>query len=515
MYIKDHYIPTRKKNETRIILLGTVFSLSILLYFLINLYNYYKKDENGISEFQKEKEILEMKSKFVKSKLQIVNNKLNDNTFPSKYMLCFTFPGFFSYGGVEQWFWSLKDVFLSQDFTIHAVKVIDSWAPSIPSQFETMGILFNPSFLQMQIECDLNIMTGSHPIKRLTENELQLLVIHGGFGCSWTESYAKYYKHYNSIVTVSQDSSKFLGDDERLSIHIPSLIKIDSSNCDLKAPCNKTVTFIGRISSEKRPELFCQIINELPEEYCGWLIGPHYYEESIPKFCSNRIHVIGPTNNPQCAIRKSYIIINTSSKEGGPIVAIESWLNRKPYFMFKTGLGYLMNLGVLKDENPRKICDQIINTNLNDVVKESDIILNKHFNPNNLIKNWFDVLTKTIKSKGLVKPIHIDLAVGGYIQNHGRSRTLFCYKYCIFGNTLKYWQFPGNTFVTFSFLVESDYGTKSIKFEVGSKENMYTQMFLIDDKLSRVSVPINTEKDISWRISMSETIITLYSIDIV
>lgn len=492
----------------------------ILLMIVIPILNHYiyinMPDDRGITEKQKMMEIQIMKSKFEISKLILNNNQMNDNKFPAKYMLCFTFPGFFTYGGVEKWFWGLKDVFFSSSFTIHAIKVIDSWGPEIPQIFESMGILFNPSFFQMQVECDVNIMTGSHPMKRLSEHELQLLVIHGGFGCEWTTNYAKHYRHYNKVVGVSLDSNKYLGDDKDKSTFIPSLVAYDASNCLNVPPCEKAILYLGRISSEKRPELFCDLINELPNDYCGWMVGPYYFDASIPKNCGSRVKVEGPSKNPQCLIRKSYIVVNTSPKEGGPIVAIETWMNNKPYMMFKTGLGELMSADDTFDtDDSKSMSVEIINLNLENNVRNNGLILSKYFDREKIMNDWSHVLLSTLRSSKSVKPIHIDMAVGGYVQNHGKSRTLFCYKYCIFENTIKYWQSSVDSEIHFEFIVESDYGTKSIKIEVGSKSKWEIVMYEIKSKLSNVSVKI-PEPSIEqyWRITMSETIITLYSISI-
>lgn len=492
------------------LLITTILSITITW----QIGKIHHKNEFGVSEVDKQSDIMTMKNRLTVSRTPLVNNRMNDNNHPSRYMLCFVFPGFFNYGGVETWFWNLYPSFSQGEFTVHSVKVLDSWAPEIPFMMEGMGIFFNPSMLQMQIECDIIIMTGSHPVKRLIDSEKQLLVIHGGSNCDWTKNYAKFYRHYDFSVGVSHDSLNLIDRlDRNQSVFIPTPVLDKLEDCEARKPCENTVLWLGRISSEKDPELFCSMMDKMPLNHCGWVVGPYYHESYTPR-CSDRTIIAGPTKKPLCFMKAADVVVNTSPQEGGPIVAIEAWMLKKPFYMFDTGLMKVFGHDDMKfkSRDPTDMASLLEKQNDHKVDAMFEVY-QKIFSPKIVYDKWNKVLISQLKDT-YVRPIHIDIAQGGYVQNHGRSRTLFCYKYCIFGNTLRYWIHQGMSSIIFYYIMESDYNTSSIKIKVGSRETWLEQFETIKDKIMMARLNITYKEDLEWRIIMSETIITLFAIEI-
>jgi len=425
--------------------------------------------------------------------------------------LCFIFTSFLDYGGVENWFWSLNELLTKKPYRIHMVKVLGDWSSLIPLIFKNMKIEFNPDILRMQVECDINIITGSYPINRLTSSEVQLLVIHGGSGCSWTDEYSRFHKHYDTIIAVSPDSGIPVSASGGAYEFIPTIVLYDDTTCEYEPPCLKSILFLGRISHEKNPILFCEVINNLPIDYCGWMIGPMYINDT--SLCELRTRIDPPTKHPQCVIRKSFIVVNTSFKEGGPIVAIESWINDKAYVMFKTGLGIMMDdSSTFSDDDPKQMANLLLNLNVSQCVINNRRILNKYFDPGGIMQNWDRLLLNNYNRVNVVRPLNISYNDGGYYVEHGKSRSLHCYRYCVFGGNIIRDQFYFDMIV-FEYIINSKYESSDLIFEVKVDESWVSTKKPINQRVDSTTIKLSHPvKSVRWRVIMSQVVLVLYEI---
>lgn len=458
----------------------------------------YHKNCLGISEVDKEIDIAVLNKKLHSNWISLTNHGEMTKHDLNILYIGLIVPEFLVVGGVETWIWTFMKV-LPKWARVYAIQVSDSWSVEVPLLFEQLNILFNPGTLRMQIECDLIISTGIKPLMRLNPDEVQLLVIHGGGNCEWTKHYSKYHLNYNHIIGVSNSSSQLIQDEHKNKwTFIPTPVFRYDGSCDIKAPCEKPLLWLGRISFDKRPELFCKLVDVMSDEFCGWMIGP-YYDSKFTFTCSNRTIIQPYISNPQCAIRVSHSVINTSPEEGGPIIALESWLHNKPFYMFDVGLMNQFGHHEYKflDDDPRVMMEVIMRTKTGDY--HMDELINKQFSPSMVRSKWEAILQKYGHP-----PVIITYFQGGHVFNSGRSLLLRCYNYCIYGGN-----YSATGSITFYYTVESHADKSSIKFDLMFSNHTITRYVSIDQKMMMTKLTFDGELT-SWRLTMSETSVILY-----
>ena len=133
------------------------------------------------------------------------------------------------------------------------------------------------------------------------------------------------------------------------------------------------ILWVGRISSEKRPEIFLKLAEKIPE-FNFWMIGapskkdPEYYKkikEATSKI--NNLDFIGfvPHNKIERFYKESLLLINTSLGEGFPNTFLEAWGNYTP----------VVSLGFDPDEI---ICNNKLgfhSKNFDDLVKDTKLLI--------------------------------------------------------------------------------------------------------------------------------------------
>lgn len=318
----------------------------------------------------------------------------------NKPKLCFVLPAFTLHGGIEAWFKTLHNMMRDFDMIdtyglyIWDIRTKVIWRYSLDNDLFVIHSVY-----EVENQCHIVIGTAFRPIK----NVVNILAIHGGAGCKWTQKYSSHSKLYDIVIGVSIDSKFNTAEEEQSRvITIPSYVyKLD--NCDHNNKyklCEKQLLFVGRISSEKRPKLFCEVVCKM-DEYCGVVIGPSYFTgNNFECKCSN-VYYLGARDDAQCYMRESLAQLIPSESEGGPIVAIEAWLNNLPVIMKSTGLAKQFPSAFIEFDWDNPQIDKLHR------ILENDLILNeskrngyqtyiKHFSKEVLMKLWLNVVNTSL-----------------------------------------------------------------------------------------------------------------------
>jgi hypothetical protein len=248
----------------------------------------------------------------------------------------------------------------------------------------------------------------------LRETEVHGLVVHGGDD-EWTKKYNQFHTHYDFVIGVSSDS--IFRVDHSKKLVIPSWVPNKKCLFNISSPCEKTILYMGRLSKEKRPEIFCEVIDKLPDNYCGWIIGSTILNYTFK--CSKRSHIEPFTQYPECYYEKSYRLFIPSLTEGGPIVAIEAWKSNLTVVSYNTGLMRTMNLKI-------------------NIIPEDDVVLASKVIENSVdfIPDLGEFSLEQIRDKWLTIKYTHSMAInyefiGGTSEKRGVSYDFVCYEYCI------------------------------------------------------------------------------------
>ena len=380
-----------------------------------------------------------------------------DTHHASPLALCFVFASFIEIGGIESWFWMLqKSTFGVPPMSVYAVEVLDAWGAHVPERFAQLGILWNPGVQVMMRSCDVLVENGfRYGRTPLAESQYwlhtpRIMVLHGA--SEWSRSFARHALEYDAIVGVSR-SATHLGLEYAPHTHnvtIPSFIDARgfkpmlSRESLLKLwniPKDKRILlFLGRLSPEKRPMEFYDVVANLSDRWIGLLVGPANFDlpEIVPpSSLTPRLVFAGGWNNSADALSLSDALLVSSMDEGGPIVVLESWVMRKPVFMRKIGFGaenpgavFLIDRNTTAADIARNI--ELIQTQLhtNAVRKVLDAGYNAattRHSPKTVHLAWVSLISKVCDSQ-LILPARPQIAYDGGIFGHswsGKSFTLF------------------------------------------------------------------------------------------
>lgn len=209
-----------------------------------------------------------------------------------------------------------------------------------------------------------------------------------------TYRYAGYETSYHAFVGVSAHSVAALSPPYRPKMEIiPAFVEeerfvVKKQPNELRAkwgiPANKRILlFLGRLSDEKQPDFFASVVRNLSDDWVGLVVGPlmsHWpslyevYEgqqedESGRQISSSlltrkkkKMFVVGHYDWPADVLNMCDIVLLPSKKEGGPIVLIEAWGQRKPFFIYRTGLAEKYPEGVFligPTDTPRTVAMNI------------------------------------------------------------------------------------------------------------------------------------------------------------
>ena len=292
---------------------------------------------------------------------------------PDSIAVCFQFSTILATGGIEAWFWALFDgVFSQGPFSVHAVQLNDYWSPEVAARFVRAGVIFNPGQAYLVDTCDVIVLTGSQPLPEppLQRRVPRVLVIHGSKGCQWTWRYAKHAARFDAIVGVSRGAVAVLDSLPEQAARA-RVIPAESTVNKLVAhsgrqslllswgvplhPNLRILLYLGRISSEKNPQYFMDVVEALPPNWVGLMVGPAYFDASFPQRSSPRVIMTGHLSHAADPLSVADVALLASPTEGGPIVLLEAWAMRVPFFMRRTGLAAEHPQGVFileDDESP-------------------------------------------------------------------------------------------------------------------------------------------------------------------
>ena len=303
-----------RRNQKNLHYTKILFLLTILV---VVLYIIYYRASNDVNDFP------HMVIHRPTQKSRMFLQKENDlNRIP----ICFAIQSFLEHGGVEQWLKTLVESFSKNNEYFFLGGFVSKWTSVSYESFlsEHNLISFNNP-LEMCNYCGVIIVTGFWPIKCIPS----ILAIHGSG--EWTNIYAQFSIDHDSVIAVSRYS--MINNKTKV---IRPIIKIKDCKITVRKHCKRQVLFVGRISSEKRLDVFCD--NCLKFGDCCVIVGDASYDIELPECSKDGIHFVGSHDTPSCYMESSEVLLVTSDKEGGPLVAIEMLMMGKPIIMSKTGV---------------------------------------------------------------------------------------------------------------------------------------------------------------------------------
>lgn len=175
-------------------------------------------------------------------------------------------------------------------------------------------------------------------------------------------------RKYKKILTVSNAVEQEFLFSDLFSSKIKVLGNVINKEIVLekaKAFCESKsydVIFLGRLSSQKSPIYFCEIIERLKKELpdvCAAMLGSGEMEAEVREFISSHqldktIDLLGFQSNPYPYLNKGKILLMPSSWEGFGLVAVEAMILGKPVVC--SGVGGLYDI---VDESCGAICNTI------------------------------------------------------------------------------------------------------------------------------------------------------------
>ena len=176
-----------------------------------------------------------------------------------------------------------------------AVQINDLHSVEVVAHFARESVMFNPGHQYLADTCDVIVSTGSQPLHtyNFQRRAPRVLVVHGAKGCQWTWRYAQHADKYDRIVGVSKgavDVYDSLPEQQQRVVVIPSGINVKalvpSASRDallrefgVPQPAGlRVLLYLGSISSEKNPQFFYDVVNELPPNWIGLMVGPAYFD---------------------------------------------------------------------------------------------------------------------------------------------------------------------------------------------------------------------------------------------
>jgi glycosyltransferase involved in cell wall biosynthesis len=176
------------------------------------------------------------------------------------------------------------------------------------------------------------------------------------------------------------------------------------------------ILWVGRISKEKRPDLFLTLADYFPD-YRFWMIGspcpPHpeyYYEIKESAKMIKNLDFIGfvPHNQIYEYYEKSHLLVNTSANEGFPNTFLEAWGNAIPIvslnfdpdeIICKYELGFhSMTFDDLVKHTGQLLKNESLRNNMG--IKAKNYVLREH-NVNNIIDKYEKLINDIIDMKKL------------------------------------------------------------------------------------------------------------------
>jgi glycosyltransferase involved in cell wall biosynthesis len=254
------------------------------------------------------------------------------NVYPTskRIKLCIQTPNFVEYGGIESWISNSID--LLRELGINYIGIL-------------MTMIYSKRFFNLVTDKHLHLLSDEQDVLKHCDVLLQnahfpltginkFLVIHGGTNCTWTNRYIRTSVEYDGVIGVSQASLNQIEGGNKFIL--PGYVPLDDT--PVEPICGKQLLFVGRLGDDKRPDIFCKLLEKM-KEYCGVMIGPSYHGGF--KCSVNNVIILEPSKHVQGHMRNSKALIVPSDAEGGPLVAIEAIINKIPVFIKNIGVAKL------------------------------------------------------------------------------------------------------------------------------------------------------------------------------
>jgi hypothetical protein len=191
----------------------------------------------------------------------------------------------------------------------------------------------------------------------------------------------------------------------------------------------KILLYLGRISEEKQPEFFVEVVSELPADWIGIMVGPSYYNHSMPLKRHPRVRMVGRWDNGADPLSIADVALMASSSEGGPIVLLEAWAMKVPFFMRKTGLGaaYPENIfTIYDDETPKSVARRVAKVGKNRKAGQQENAVEKgletvrnEFALTHVASKWKDYLLAKVQERQQCNGLPYVAQRFGYFMSEG------------------------------------------------------------------------------------------------
>lgn len=132
----------------------------------------------------------------------------------------------------------------------------------------------------------------------------------------------------------------------------------------LPSSATRVLLFLGRVSMEKKPPFFIDTCKNLPDEWICVMVGPLQFVFNDPVI-GDKVRYVGSHPWPADAIQVADALLLPSPSEGGPIVMLEAWGQKKPFFIYRTGLADRFPEGAFligANETPQSVAKRIVYT---------------------------------------------------------------------------------------------------------------------------------------------------------
>jgi glycosyltransferase involved in cell wall biosynthesis len=242
----------------------------------------------------------------------------------------------FGYGGIEMWARGLTRVIEEAGWQIAGI-VAGTWDWTDPAVIDYFADRWpigagRADFGALSQACDLLICSGVPPAQQwLQGSPRTVLVAHGS--CAWTRAAMAWGAKADVCVGVSQiAATTFPADASPVVVwNMPYASEPKLTRAEQRAAWGvpesvPVVGYLGRWSTEKRPELALAAARQLPPPWHFVAVGP--YQDRVSASVRNgrtRLRFVGPTADPGSALAAIDHVVLPSATEGFALVACECW----------------------------------------------------------------------------------------------------------------------------------------------------------------------------------------------
>lgn len=389
----------------------------------------------------------------------------------NRVAVCFRFPRLMAVGGIEKWFYMMRNHVLTGKLRLHSITFdyihfgdLMQFTSSLILESLAKNYRINLDPAELQDECDVILSVGVTPPATLNSGIPSILSIRGSYTPgpigAYVYSYAQFIRSFDAAFAVSKGSA--------LSFHSLSLetgmpIQVISNPVIPTSPVAqipralyqknfnisddvKVLAFIARVVPTKGVQFFVKTVAFLPSGWHGLICGPLPNHHLLPPD-NGRFTYVGAFTDP------SYVftildavdaVFLPSLSEGLPNVLIEAWQVRKPFFMRRVGLAVQHADGVfiVDSFDPIKVAKQIATSMNDEAAIESRLdygqgVVESDFSVETVRSIYVELIANLIAQKGLLLNRNFKFKIkeqrGFVVEPVGRTLGARCHaeKVCI------------------------------------------------------------------------------------